>query len=411
MRQSRTLPHARVLWPVAAVAAAGLAACAPRRPPELPAPARFTLHVREILAVDHSAPEYFEVFAELAALGPEVDAVLVSLARDPAANTIARANALILLAERRSPAAIPSLRRALLTEEIPTLRTAAILGLQRLADTSSVALGLIRSAVGDPSRSVRLNALQALDIRQVDAIRGMIEHEEDRDVRYVATQLVALAESRGAPLAPDRRGSLRTTGDEDDPQIVFRTARVDSFADYATGDLRVELPSAPDVPLTQSAEVVGEVVPAFFSADRSRVVYEAERRIRVVDLATRETLEFGPGIAPRVVPFTNEFVFVREKEGGRSEADDGVRIRYWVYEGSFSGGDPRLVGELTATARAERHANYSPVRWMVVAETIDGFVLRGEGITSFPLVVPFWRGAPEEAAPNRPLRGHVDLWH
>jgi HEAT repeat protein len=66
-------------------------------------------------------------------MGPEVDAVLVALARDPRARPVARANALVLLADRGSPIAFTTLQRALLTEEVEMLRSAAVLALQRLA--------------------------------------------------------------------------------------------------------------------------------------------------------------------------------------------------------------------------------------------------------------------------------------
>lgn len=392
----------RVLRPLLGAALLGLAACGGRRSPELPAPARFTAEVRAILAVEHPTPEYYEALGRLEGMGPAVDAVLVTLARDPTVKTTARANALILLADRGSPAALAALRAALFTEEIPLLRSAAVLGLQRLAPSSPAAQNLIRSAVGDASRSVRLNALQALDPRDVATIRGLLQHENDREVRMVAMQLVALAESRGAPLVPDRRGALRTTGPETDPQIVFRPTRADSVAGYAVGDLRVEVPNGKDVPLAPAAEVVAGVVPAFFSPDRSRVVYEADREIRVLDLAQRDIRSLGPGIAPRLIPFTHHFVFVREIPGSRRESETEAKLRYRVFVAEFTGGEPQPIGELTATARMERHGNYSPVRWMVVGETAEGFVLRGEGITPFVLPATVWSSGGSDAPESDP---------
>lgn len=378
-----------------AVAAVALVGCGPRHMPEM-GPAHFSVQIREILAAEWSTPEYYDALTRLEEMGTEVDAVLVQLARDPDANTTARANALLLLADRNSPAALAVLGRAILSEEIPRLRSAAVIGLNRLADTSALAASMIKTAVGDPARSVRLNALQALDIREVETLRAVLRTDRDREVRAVARQLVAIAESRGAPLAKDRRGVLRTTGTEADPSIVFRPARIESTAGYSTGDLRIELPSGPDIPLAANAEVVARVVPAFFSPDRARVVFEGGREITVVDLSTRERISLGPGIAPRPIPFTPEFVFLREHEQGRVEDGDATRIHYWVYRSSFSGEPPELVGEMTATVRPEVHGNYSPARWMVVSETPEGFVLRGENISPFPLPSPVWRpdGAP-----------------
>jgi hypothetical protein len=330
-------------------------------------------------------------------MGPEVDAVLVTLSRDFRSRPVPRSNALILLAERGSPAAIAVLGQVLLGEEIEMLRSAAVLGLQRLAPQSDSAASLIRSAVGDPARTVRLNALQALDIREVETIRTLLQSETDSEVRTVAVQLVALAESRGAPLAFDRRGALRTTGMESDPQIVFRARAAGSPSGIAVGDLRVELPNAADVPLSASAEVVGGVVPAFFSADRSRVVYEVDREIRVIDLGSRQIRSLGPGIAPRVVPFSQQFVFLREVVEARRELDEGTEMHYEVFRATFTNGEPELIGTTSALARMQTYSNYSAVRWMVVGEARDGFALRGYGVADFPLPPVAWRPLSQPA--------------
>lgn len=386
--------------PLLVAAAVALAGCGTRTAPDGPAPVRFSTQIQEILTTERTAPEYYEALSRLEAMGPEVDAVLVALARDPAGNTTARSNALVLLADRNSPAALAALRRAILLEEIPRLRSAAVFGLNLLADTSVAAANMLKAAVGDPVRSVRLNALQALDIREVATMRSVIENDRDREVRAVAMQLVAIAESRGAPLQPDRRGALRTTGTEREPAIVFRPATIDSIGGHASGDLRVELPNDQDIPLAQTAEVVAGVVPAFFSPDRSQVVYEADREIRTVDLETREIRVVGPGVAPRPIPFTNEFVFLREKEGSREEAQGGTRIEYEVYRSGFAAEPPQLEGELMAMARPELRGHYSPVRWMVVGEAPDGFWLRGQGLTPFPLPAPAWGTGSEPVSPG-----------
>jgi hypothetical protein len=166
---------------------------------------------------------------------------------------------------------------------------------------------------------------------------------------------------------------------------VFRPVRADSISDLAVGDLRLELPAAQDIPLAPLAEVVGGVVPAFFAPDRSRAVYEVDREIRTVNLANRQIRSLGAGIAPRVVPFSDDFVFLRPIADAGVERPEGTELRYSVYRASFGDTQPVLIGELTATARPDRHANYSPVRWMVVGESPAGFVLRGEGVSTFPL--------------------------
>lgn len=372
-------------WLFLAAACALVAGCGPRQQGEIPGPGTLSQEVRRLLTAERASLEYYDARARLEEMGPEVDPVLVSIARDARARPVARANALILLADRQSPWAIGVLSEALLTSEVEMLRSAAVLGLQRLNPPPDTALTLIRSAVADPARNVRLNALLALDIREVGAIRELLETEGDREVRTVAVQLVALAESRGARLAADRRGALRTAGLETDPQIVFRPSVVDTLSDIQHGDLRVELPNAPDLPLAAQAEAVAGVVPAFFSPDRSQVVFEAEGEIRVVDLESRQVVALGPGVAPRLVPFTRQFVFLREVPALRVELASGTELRYEVFRGTFASDEVEPIGELLAVADPRIHGGYSPVRWMVVSEVPEGFALIGTGITPFIL--------------------------
>lgn len=385
-----------------ALCAATLAAggCLHRRALDPADPAHFRTTIRDLLRRDEPTPAYYEMMSRLEDMGPEVDAVLLALARDRGVNTVVRSNALILLAERRTPGALPALERALATSNATRLRAAAVLGLQKLAPGSPEAVRLIRSAVRDPARAVRLTALQALDIGEVATIREVLDRDRDSEVRAVAMQLVAIAESRGAPLAADRRGALRTTGAGLDPQIVFRPARFDPTTGVSVGDLRVELPATLDLPLTTTAQAVGNVVPAFFSADRAQVVYEDDGEIRVVDLPSRRTRSVGIGTAPRVVPFSNHFVFLREESRQARSGGAVTEVQYDVFRADFAAGDPERIGELRAEARADRGGT-SPVRRLVVAETGDGFVLRGEGVSTFPLPARVWGPSPRPGATPR----------
>src|SRR5690606_37345823 len=158
-------------------------------------------------------------------------------------------------------------------------------------------------------------------VADVELIREVLEEERDPEVRRVGLQLVSLAEARGAPLERDRRGVFRTAADETDPHVVFRPVRSDTVARLFAGDLRLELPNGPDIPLAPMAEVVAGVVPAFFSPDRGRVVYEVDREIRVVDLRGRQHQSVGSGVAARAIPFSDGFVFLRTR--GSDPRDGG----------------------------------------------------------------------------------------
>jgi len=384
-----------------ALGAGGVAGCWRGSSPPLTPPQRLVREVRQVLEREEPSARFYQQRGRLEAMGAELDPVLVALVNDPGADATVRANALLLLADRRASAALPVLRRVLLTADDETLRATAVLGLQRLAGESREAAQAIRAAISDPDTRVRLNVLQALDVEDVALIRALLRQEEDPRVRAVAHELVALAESRGAPLPRGPDGTYRTTVPEGEPQIVFQPTWNDSVAGVAVGALWVEVqrPRHRLIPLAQRVEVVGGVVPAFFSRGRTAVVYEAEREIRVRDLRRGEARVIGPGAAPRVIPFTDHFVFLEERPRTRRERDGGTELFYTVLRTSFTGGTAERLGDLRALARPERHAHASPVRWMVIGEAPEGFVLRGEGLSAFPLPSPF-RGP----APARPPR-------
>jgi len=338
-------------------------------------------------------------------MGPDLDVILIGLIGDTRARTEARADALILLADRGSPLALPTLSSALQYDN-ERLRSAAVLGLSRLARDEPAAAELIRGATTDRSRVVRLNALQSLDIRDVETIRLVLDNETDREVRQVGMQLVALAEARGAPLATDFRGTLRTVAGENEPQIVFRAFVADSTTGVSLGDLRIELPERADIPLASSALAVANVLPAFFSPSRAHVVFESSGRIGVADIGDRTVRWVGSGIAPRPIPFTNKFVFLREREIPPTFEPQGRRLVYEVNLASFEAPEYERIGELNAWIRVDVHGNESPVRWMVVDEVADGVILRGENVETFTLPATVW--APAQAswfpAPRAALR-------
>lgn len=376
------------IYALSVLAVVALFGCGSNPGPRLPAAQQqLAAEVREILGADWSSAQYQRDRARLAAMGHELDPILVDLIEDTRARTEARADAIVLLADRDSPIAVPMLGRALGYDAEP-LRSAAVLGLSRLAASSEDALELIRAATRDRSRNVRLNALQSLDIREVETIRALLERENDPEVRQVAVQLLSLAEARGAALRRDRRGALRTAGGESEPQIVFRPVSYDTITGVARGDLRLELPDERDIPIASSALVVRDVVPAFFSPDRSAIVAERAGEVLVVDIETRHVRVLGEGSAPRLIPFTSDFIFVRERPQERMRTAEGFELVYDVFRGSFDSNQVERVGQLRALEQPETHAGESPIRWMVVGESGEGFVLRGENLQTYPLPSP-----------------------
>lgn len=365
---------ARLAALVAALALYGCESLLRRTPP--PVAPRLLTEVTRVLDVDEPSPAYYRQRARLEVMGPQLDPVLARLINDPQTNDNVRANAVTLLADRQGANAATVLRGVLAGRGNEQVRAAAAAGLQRfVADSPAVKLA-IRMALRDPSERVRLAALQGMDVEDVSFIRAMIPREENRQVRTVARQLVTLFEARGAPLLRDPRGDLRTTGDDTVARIVFHPATPDA-AQSRTGALWVELPGGHAlVPLAPRAEVVGDVVPAFFDPQRRVVVFEGDGQVQVRDLRSGVTRVVGPGIAPRPIPFTDRFVFLRGPTGGGSG-----EVNYTVLRSTFAGAAPEPLGTLRATPAA--------ARTVVVGEAADGFVLRGQGVTPFVLPGPY----------------------
>lgn len=317
----------------------------------------------------------------------DVDALLVVLAGDTLARQEARAAALELLGRRRTMAALPAFRSALLHGDAP-LRAAAASALGELLDMSDRPVRrLLARALRDPEPEVQTQALQALGDYDVELLRQYVAAGPPPALRGLAADLLRLAESRGAALAEadalPARLERETLGGI---RITFEARRQWPEWGAAVGALTVRPPDGEPRELAgDGVEAVRNVVPAFASADGGAVVYEAEREIRVYDVRGDSVRRLGSGIAPRSVPLTNGFVFLRERRQDRERSEGATILQYDVVRGSFTGAELEVIGQLTARARTEVHGNYSPVRWMRVRQRGDGFWLEGEGVDAFRL--------------------------
>jgi hypothetical protein len=386
-RRPRTLPRAALALLGPALLLGGCVLATSPSAPGFGNPVLVQQVIR-ILDVDEPSPAFYRERARLEAMGAELDPILFALAGDASIDESVRANALVLLADRRPPGAMRFTRRELVVSPSDAVRSAAVQALQRFARDSIAARNAIRAAVGDPSPMVRLNVLQRLDVEDAPLVRAQLRREPDAQVRTIARQLLELLEARGAPLARDDRGDLRASVREGAPQLVFHPTWADRVAEVESGALWVELPGSL-VPLAQDVEVVGAVVPAFFDPARAMVVFETGREIRIRDLRTGETRVVGAGIAPRPIPFTPFFVFAREVPEGRVLDPEGnVIAMYHLFRAGFDGDLPIRVGGVEARIRSVRWGGASPVRTMVVGEAIDGFVLRAAGMSPVPLPGP-----------------------
>ena len=245
----------------------------------------------------------------------------MGLIQDESADDHVRANAAVLLADRGArrdggPAAPPAGHAARPTccGRRPCASCSA------LRRTPPGARNALRAAAGDPSATVRLNVLQRLDVEDAPLVRALLAREGDAQVRTIARQLLELLEARGARLVRDPRGDLRGSGRENMPQIVFHPTSADSaggggdrarcgwsfparrrwcrwrrtYRWWTRWCRRSSTPTAPPSCTRRGA------------------------RCGCATCARGDSRSLGAGVAPRVIPFTEYIVFVREVPGGRA---------------------------------------------------------------------------------------------
>lgn len=369
-----------------------------------PRPTGLAAEARRVLGSDRVTVQTQRGWERLEAVGPELDTVLVALVRDDDASAVARSNALVLLADRRAPQALDVLREALLTDRDARVRSGAVIALQRLGPESDAVQQVLRSAVADRHWQVRINALQALDPLDVATIRGMLRRERHGTVRAVAREILMLAETRGVAWDRGASGAYSTVAPPGQPRLVFRPHREDAAISLGVGELGVQLPAGPLLPIAYNVTALRDVVPAFFSPDRRAVVFETGGHVYIRTLRTGAVRDLGPGIAPRPLPLSPYLVFLRERgAAGRpaEPAPERVERVYEVWRAHFSEPGLERLGELRVETSGARFGGYSPVRWMVVADVPEGFVLRGDGVGPFLLPNPF--AGPPAAGGDAPL--------
>jgi hypothetical protein len=342
---------------------------------------RSALGAREI-----EASERVELF-----VGPEeFIRRLATIAEDTSAPAVIRINALALLAHRTAVNELYAFGNALKSPH-ERVRMAAVTAMRDfLPAAPATAVAILDRALRDPNPRVQAHALELLSDRDVDILRDYYARSTNRELRGVALDLIRTAEDRGAMLEPrDSTGVLeRTTGHG--VVITFRPTQRWPQWDAAVGALYIRPPGAKQpVLVAQNVEVVNNVIPAFVANDSAALVYEVNREIHVRSLRDNTDRKLADGIAPRLLPFSNDVIFLSEiKDSGLSTPTD-VPFRYQVIRSSLSGNQPAVVGEIKATARNTVAGNYSPVRWLRIRELNGKFYLVNDEIPEFELPSPF----------------------
>ena len=317
---------------------------------------------------------------------------LADVAADPAAGTPARYHAVMLLGQRQAGQYVNALAAAL-SDPDPRVRAAAVVAAGKILDASgSTGKSLAVAALEDSAPEVQAKALEVLGTRDLPLLRDFLLHHPDGEVAIIARGLVQSAEQRGAPVLADSAGVLRraTVGGL---KLEFTPTERWPEWDAALGTVRIT--GEPSLMVTiPDIEVVAGVVPVFFSPDEGAIVYEQNRHVFVRDLASGATRDLGSGIAPRPLPFSDDFVFLRLEPARSGDLNGRMRLSYDVLSSSFRDATPpQLLGQLGAFADMTQHGNYSPARWLRVVERNGQYTLEAAGADTFRLPDPFQRGS------------------
>jgi hypothetical protein len=323
----------------------------------------------------------------IASVHRDFDARLAAVAADTTAPPLIRANAILLYSDRGLPTIEVYLD--VLDAGDDRVRAAGLVALKPFLKRWSSGIGLVRKALHDSSSLVQARALEILGDGYVDDLRAYVTRTRDGALRTVALDLIGTAEERGAPLVPDSTGALQRTAPAG-PRLIYKPRqRWDDSWGVALGKLQVAVPGKPLQTISDSVEVVRNVVPAFFSADGRYLVYEANRLVRVRDLATGADRIVDRGSAPRLVPFSSTFIYVKQVRARADQPQPANTLRYDVMQAPLSEGSGKAIGQLHARARHEVNGYASAVRWMRVREADGKFQLTGDLQEPFALPDPF----------------------
>lgn len=314
---------------------------------------------------------------------------LGTAAEDTAAHWLVRLNALRLLADRGAIGELPAFTNAMKSRD-ERVRLAAVSGMREyMSVRAPAAIQILGIALKDSSPRVVTAALQVLADREVGLLRELNTRTTNGEIRKITTDLIRVAEERGAALvAADTAGTLRRTT-ATGTTVTFRPTKRYPDWDAAVGDVTVALPGGKPVALASGVEVVGSVVPVFITTDGKTAVYEIDRAIHARNLETGETRKLADGIAPRLLPFTNDVIYFVEDVKRRSMTANSVGHRYEIRQIPVAGGEAKSVGEVGANSQNAVKGNYSPLRWSRIEEQEGAFYLVGETIAPVRLPSPF----------------------
>ena len=367
-----------------AVLVALTAACSSARsrtPPQPQTPAE-RLHAILATPITFEQDALYQAFA--AEQGADILLLLPVLALDSSADPLARANAVLRMG------AVPLLDfdvyRRTIEDPDPRVRGATLGVVGGFALTAAgEAMPILARGLIDPEIGIQAKALQELRDRDLDLLRFYIGRNPPAELRNIAIETIRHAQAWGAPLEPEADGTLRRTTPSG-AELVFRPDTVFRDWELAIGTLTVVRSGAAPRLIADSVEVVANVIPAVVDATGGYVAIETSRRIEVHDLESGAVRQLGPGIAPRPLPFTTDFLFFREID--RMYMPDGARIVYEFMRAPFESGSPVAFDEAPVPLQASRRGYLSPLRWARIHDRGTAFVVDTEGLRNHVLPSP-----------------------
>lgn len=359
---------------------------------EQPVPQRVEWNGDSLLAPMLTAPvmsaRELEMSDSIASqLGDNFGKRLAAVIADTSAPVLVRVNAVALMSDRRDVNHFDSFLDALAARD-DRIRAAAIVGLRNYLGPFKSAYGLVQTGLTDPSHLVQAKTLEVLADLDTDLLRKYLKTAPTEELRSITRDLIRTGEERGAQLIPvDTLGTL----ERNSPlgvKITYRPTKRWPDWSASLGELWIARGKTAPVKISDSVEVVKNVIPAFLDAEGNYLVYEANRQIHVRDLNSGSERTVGAGIAPRPFPFTDAFIFLRESK--TQEKYMGGSVSYDVLKLPFTGeAAPEVVGTSTVETKIEVAGNYSPVRWARVREESGIFYISGEGVEPIKLPSPF----------------------
>jgi hypothetical protein len=247
------------------------------------------------------------------------------------------------------------------------------------------AMPILSRGLVDPELGIQAKALQELRDRDLELLRYYIARNPPAALREIAEQTIYNSLAWGAPLQPEADGTLRRVTPSG-VEVVLRPDTSYPRYDLVIGTVSVVAPGHAPRVIADSVEAVATVIPAVVDATGRYIAVETSRRMELHDLESGAVRVVGPGLAPRPLPFTPDYLYFREI--GRFPAPDGSTLRYELMRAPFESGDPVPFDTVNLAVHSGTRGGLSPLRWARIYDRGTAFVVDTDGLRNHVLPSP-----------------------